>query len=528
MRTLWIPVAVVSVVFVGAGARAACTDPGAVATVRGQVETQCGCATAASHTAYQKCATLVAKTAAQEGRLAPSCVAGVKKCASQSTCGSPGAVTCLTTTGTKTRCKIKKSAALCTRSAGACVGAGTSCCDAADGCLTAVTTTTSTRPAPTSTSTTTVVTTTTGMTATSTTQPLVCTDPMLGLPPLAQAPVTITPGTTNCGGPGLSPPPTPPFSGEVDDATGAKLSDLGTGCLYFGNGQNHFIPGGRLPDGAKLAMSVVGIRGLGIIAGPGPGSGPHDCTLPAGSGHHCLNGSAGTDGHGACATDADCGADAALGACGSDARCFFGPPLPIPAPTFPLASSCIVNAFQQGACADFDLLAGTATFSAGVSARAYATGNADAPCPRCVGGHCDSGKNAGAACTPVGSAGTSIDCLPDDAQFSGALSLVLQGGSTEPLELAAADGFLCPGQSKTGAFGRPGARRVATHGTRLSPLSLLTQAPLVTLAAPFCIPPTGSAVLDTFGGLPGPGAFSVPARVDLSDVIRLGLLPLLP
>jgi hypothetical protein len=43
---------------------------------------------------------------------------------------------------------------------------------------------------------------------------------------------TITKGTVSCGGPALSPPPLPPFSGGVDNPDRTKRSDLGLGCLY--------------------------------------------------------------------------------------------------------------------------------------------------------------------------------------------------------------------------------------------------------------------------------------------------------
>jgi hypothetical protein len=145
-----------------------------------------------------------------------------------------------------------------------------------------------------------------------------------------------------------------------------------------------------------------------------------------------------------------------------------------------------------------------------------------------VGRHCDSGKNAGAACTAVGSAGTSVDCRPDDALFSGAIPVVLQGASTEPTQLAASDGKLCPGQGVAGAFGRNDVTRILTHGSRLNPLGLLSSQALLTVAAPFCVASTGSAVIDGTVGLPGPGVFSVPTRLELGDVLGLLGLPLLP
>ena len=41
---------------------------------------------------------------------------------------------------------------------------------------------------------------------------------------------TITPGSSTCGGP-FFPPPAAPLSGEVDNASGTKIADLGVDCL---------------------------------------------------------------------------------------------------------------------------------------------------------------------------------------------------------------------------------------------------------------------------------------------------------
>jgi len=347
---------------------------------------------------------------------------------------------------------------------------------------------------------------------------------LLPLPPLGRVPITIAPGTQSCGGPALTPPPAAPFAGELDAAGGAELADLGRGCLYFGSGVNTFIPGGRLPDGAKLVLNVAGLNGLSAVIGPSAGSGPYDCTLPADTTRHCINGSTGTDGAGACATDADCGGvGSAPGSCARDARCFFGPPLPISVPSFPPASTCVVNAFQDGACGELNLLTRAVSFKTGVSSRAYSTANVESPCPRCIGNVCQGGENDGGACTPIGSARTSIDCPPLDAAFVGALSVTIDSGTTGTRSLNAADGLFCAGQTSPGAFGRPDARAIVTRGSPLDLLGLLTSEAAMTVASPFCIPATGAPLIDLVGGLPGPGAFSVSTRVDLADLLRLGL-----
>jgi hypothetical protein len=346
---------------------------------------------------------------------------------------------------------------------------------------------------------------------------------LVPLPPLGRVPITITTGTLNCGGPAMVPPATAPFAGQLNAAGGAKLADLGRGCLYFGSGQNTSIPGGRLPDGAKLVLNVAGLNLLSAVIGPSEGSGPYDCTLPALATRHCVNGSTGTDGAGACTTDAHCGVGAAPGSCARDARCFFGPPLPISVPSFPPASTCVVNAFQDGACGELNLLTQAVSFKTGVSARAYLGASVTAPCPRCIGNVCQGGANDGGACTPIGSAQTSVDCLPPDSAFVGALAVTIDSGTTGTTALSAADGNFCAGQATPGAFGFMDARAIVTRGAPLNPLGLLSSQALMTVASPFCIPATGSLLIDTVGGLPGPGAFSVSTRLELADLLRLGL-----
>ena len=77
-------------------------------------------------------------------------------------------------------------------------------------------------------------------------------------PPLALGSVsfTISPGSSDCGGPGLSTPPSPPFSGELLDGAGANVADLGQGCFYLGGGRATSLPPARLPDGSTSLLDV--------------------------------------------------------------------------------------------------------------------------------------------------------------------------------------------------------------------------------------------------------------------------------
>jgi len=532
---------------VRAPAFAVCTDMSAVANTRRDIEDQCHCGTAASHPTYTACARPVIQTAVAENRLPPSCISAVRRCVSRSTCGKPGTVTCLTTTRSgRQRCRIKNGGPnACLALSGACVGATPFCCDSPLGCQQETTTSTSststsstspsttgpstTIPGSTSTTNSTVSTTT----STSTLPPAVCTDPAFSFPAMGRAPITVVAASPNCGGAALSPPATGPFSGELDDAGGTLLKNLGTGCLYFGSGDNFVIPGGRIPDGSTMILNVTGVNGTSATLGPSAGSGPKDCTLGTASTRHCITGTPGTDGHGSCTVDADCGAQAggttaAPGTCARDAQCFFGPPLPVAVPDFPFFSTCVVSVYDQGACGVTDLVAQSTTFSAGVSARAFITGNVAAPCPQCLGGTCSGGQNAGGACTAVGLAQTSVDCPPEADLYDGTLSVVLDNATTGTRTLDAVGGAFCAGQPDPGAFGIAAATRISTHGAPLAPTGLLTNTAVATIAAPFCIPPTGVAVLDATGGFPAPAAVSVSVRINLTDLLTLGLPPLLP
>ena len=140
--------AVVLAVVVAAGPAHTACDPGTdpdkadIANARAAVAASCDCAGATSHGAYVRCA-------AQQANLAlvnKGCAGAVKRCASRSTCGKPGAVTCCVSKPDGTRCKIKRDGAHCIAPSGgtACVGSYASCCDActADGCATTTTTST--------------------------------------------------------------------------------------------------------------------------------------------------------------------------------------------------------------------------------------------------------------------------------------------------------------------------------------------------------------------------------------------------
>jgi len=356
--------------------------------------------------------------------------------------------------------------------------------------------------------------TTTSTSSTTTTSP--CPPPPLV--PLGSLTLTITQGTANCGGPGISPDPdpisSPPFfSGHVDNPDGTLRSHLGFGCLYIGGGDALSLPPAMIPDGSQSRLAVAGTSGIPptvITVTHSSGTGPADCTNGAGPGRHCINGNPGTNGMGACGSDNDC--QGVLGSCALDANCFFGPPLPIPSGTL---SVCIVNAIQTDVCGTADLLTRATTISAGLSARIYLTSDNASPCPQCdTTTHlCSAGKRAGLTCSGVGSKHTTIECPPDESGLIGELNVTLSPLGTGTSTMSSAAGRFCPPQRHNGAFGTEAGGTITESG---SPLLGSTNLFATTLAGTFCVPQTGGGLLDAIADLPGPGAVSVPGTVNIN------------
>jgi hypothetical protein len=375
-------------------------------------------------------------------------------------------------------------------------------------CPGATTTSTSASTTRPPTSTTGAVTTTTGASTTTTSTtlaPVVCTDPLLALPPLLNVPLQTVAGSSACGGPAFSPPASSPFVGSVRDAAGHALASLGTDCLYAGGGAAA-VPGLALPTGTETVVSVVGLRGSKAVLGPSDGSGPATCTRAAGPGRHCIDGRPGTDGHGTCTADASC--SGTPGSCALDANCFFAPPLAV-ANVLPGVDACAVSTALADFCGDLDILSFATDVRGALSTRIYL-----AACPTCTSGRCSAGPRSGQSCQ-ASSAGTSVDCPPDASPFVGAFAADITL-SSEASVLASSTGAFCPGQTSLGAFGLPAARRVETAGVRPNLLTLQA-----TLAGPFCGGATGNALVDATLGLPAPVAVGAKARVNLFDLLRL-------
>jgi hypothetical protein len=112
-----------------AAAHAKCdptTDPDEsdIANARAAIAANCSCTGAANHGAYVGCAAQQANAVLVN----KSCAGFVRKCASKSTCGKAGFVTCCRTVNGKTTCSTKKSGKCVAPHGGsACVGLFESC-----------------------------------------------------------------------------------------------------------------------------------------------------------------------------------------------------------------------------------------------------------------------------------------------------------------------------------------------------------------------------------------------------------------
>ncbi|HZP40234.1 MAG TPA: hypothetical protein VFD84_01840 [Candidatus Binatia bacterium] len=325
---------------------------------------------------------------------------------------------------------------------------------------------------------------------------------------------TTTVGSTSCGGPSFAgfDPPAGPFSGEVDGAAG-KLGDLGLGCLYVGGG-NGATPANLIPDASQSLFDVGTPSGGTVPLVAGNGTGRENCTKGAGPGKHCVGGSGGPI---SCTADAQCGGTA--GSCALDANCNFGPPLPIGG-SLPV---CVLNVIQTDASGTATLATGESTVDIPLSSMVYLTANGTSPCPKCVGGTCDSSwrdgggnpsPDAGAACTPTGTQGTSLACGVPLGDFQGALPVRLNPLSTGATMLDGPGGTFCQGQTTPGALHLTGATTIKETGSPAGDLTDGASHPSV-LAATFCIPASASAAINSVGGLPGPGAIGLSGNAQL-------------
>jgi hypothetical protein len=268
------------------------------------------------------------------------------------------------------------------------------------------------------------------------------------------------------------------------------MTPLTCGNLYLGNGASGIQPS-TLPDGAVNRFSLnTGDLGciLSVLTacpiGPTNVSGPgFDCTTTG---------------------------------------CSFGPPVPIPNGGL---SACSVSSFTAPSTGTVNLLTGATTANVSLGLHLYVTGNAAQPCPKCSvtgtpsapgTGTCDRGARAGLACTTTNSHGLSKDCAPGGTDGSvdlGTISANLSPVTTGTSSKSNPTGLFCPGQTTAGCFGNTSCRSFTETGAAPNAtLSAIAPQP-ATLASTFCVPSSGSVLVDGSAGLPGPAAISLPGTI---------------
>jgi len=192
-------------------------------------------------------------------------------------------------------------------------------------------------------------------------------------------------------------------------------------------------------------------------------------------------------------------------------------------------STCVNNTFAMGGSGTIDLSSGAFDGSVPLQSEVSVTGNAAAPCPRClVGGVPGQGAgvcstaatNSGAACTGVNSTGDTYDCIPGGvllAPFGVDLTPIGTGTQSK------SGPTFCPGQDASapglnGCFGNPTCDYIEERGANATGIAPGGGPTSATLASVFCIPATGNGLIDGAADLPGPGAISLPGTLDISPL----------
>jgi hypothetical protein len=340
---------------------------------------------------------------------------------------------------------------------------------------------------------------TTTTTATSTTAPptTIPTPTTTTIPPSTILDFALTAGGGNCG--------------NAQDGSNTVIKNLTCGGLSIGAGAS-LIPEGPTPDGS---VSRFGLNCTGA-----------SCTIVASSTPPAVN-----------AAGPDC----------TDTGCNFGTPLPIPNPTIPGITSCVLNTWSAAASGTLDLSNGTSSTSVPLNSDTYLTGNLGQPCPKCSAtgtiaspghGTCDRGPRAGMACTTTSSTGYTRDCLTGgadgthpctpgggaclDGSHVGVIAVSLSPLTTGTASKTDPNGNFCPGQSnagghKFGCFGKDTCRTITENGASAGAITAGTPAS-ATLAAVFCIGATGNGLVDASADLPGPGAVSLPGNFTVHSI----------
>jgi hypothetical protein len=294
--------------------------------------------------------------------------------------------------------------------------------------------------------------------------------------------------------------------GTTKDGSSVVIKNLTCGGLSIGAGAS-LIPEGPTPDGETFRYAL-GCSGSSCTIS-------HFDTAPA------VN-----------TADPDC----------TNTGCSYGTPLPIPNPTIPAITSCVLNSWRAPAAGTLDLSSGNASITVPLISDTYLTGNVAQPCPKCSAtgtpsspgtGTCDRGPRTGMPCTTTSSTGYTRDCLTGgadgthpctpgggaciDGSHVGPIDVDLSPLTTGTASMTDPTGNFCPGQSNTsghlfGCFGSSACRTITENGFPYGPVTTGVPGP-ATLASVFCISATGNGLVDASADLPGPGAVSLPGTV---------------
>ena len=198
----------------------------------------------------------------------------------------------------------------------------------------------------------------------------------------------------------------------------------------------------------------------------------------------------------------------------SSPGCFFGPPLPVPNVGATSTSTCVINMYaaSPAATGSIDTSTGAATQVLPLSVGVFVSTDLEAApgiqaCPTCTGGTCNSGANSGAPCVAAGN-GTSHDCHPVGASLA-PFSVDLSPLTTATTTVGDVNGDFCggtTGQRTNGCFGS-GALCEYIEENGMPPLSGVNGPKII--GSVFCIPSSGSGLIDIVSDLPGPGAVTL-------------------
>jgi hypothetical protein len=370
-----------------------------------------------------------------------------------------------------------------------CVGAFVTLINTPTSTTTSTTSTTTSTTSSTTTSTTTSTTSSTTTSTTTTTTSSTTTTTSSASPSFLD--FTVTAGGGTCG--------------DTKDGSSVVIKTLGCGGLDIGAGAS-LIPEGPTPDGSQSRFTLS-CAGPSCTIGPTSAAPPVDTAGP------------------------DC----------TDVGCNFGTPLPIPNPTIPGITTCVLNTWNAAASGTLDLSTGTSSTNVPLISDTYLTGNLAQPCPKCSAtgtpaspgsGTCDRGPRAGMACMTTSSTGYTRDCPTGgadgghpctpgggaciDGSHVGPINVNLSPLTTGTASMTNATGNFCPGQSNAsghlfGCFGSAACQTITENG---SPAGAITQGTPAdaTLASVFCIAATGNGLVDASADLPGPGAVSLPGQ----------------